>query len=109
MNHLFGGLVLAIGCALVAPAFAGSRDKAVFTILNESRDTVNCQMRRAGSNIREIVSIRAGKEWRGEYGSSAVRRLWCRNAVPVWHSIRPGVRYRMVPNRSGMIMFVAAP
>ena len=88
----------AAGTAIAQPA------GATFSVRNDTNRVMNCGVRKAGSSISDLVVLQPGAEWRQTYAKPKPRNFRCEDAAPVWYLLKSGIRYRLAPNRHGLIV-----
>jgi hypothetical protein len=101
------GPVLAFAAlAVAAPALAASA-KADYSVRNDTGKRIDCYTRVGGSSQTDRVVMRAGQTWSGRYSASKGVRLRCQGVLSTWHRLSPGIAYRAVEPRNGVILIRA--
>ena len=101
---LAAALLTAAGTSMAASAQSG----ATFTVRNDSKQYLDCAIRKAGSGVAEEMRLSPGQTWTRDYPKPKARNFRCEGAAPVWYLLHPGMVYRMVANRDGLIVLIPA-
>ena len=68
---------------------------------------MSCAVRKAGRTVGEDVALGRDRTWTQTYPKGGARAFRCMDAAPIWYTIRPGLTYRLAPNRDGLIVLTS--
>lgn len=81
----------------------------LYMVSNATARTFTCGVRREGRSVIDRFVIRSGEEWRQATHGSGRRSLLCDSSkITPRFRMWPGVRYRLVEDRMGRVIVVAA-
>jgi|GEM_PF-3660529 len=99
---------LALACAFIPEtALADESGPGTYTVRNETGRAMSCAVRKAGRTVGEDVALGRDRTWTQTYPKAGVRAFRCMDAAPIWYTIRPGLTYRLAPNRDGLIVLTS--
>ena len=93
---------LTAGLALAAPMAAqAQRGDNQISVRNDSSETLNCRVQRAGRSRFETVVLREGQVWNASDGAG--RTIYCDPpAAPIRYRLQVGTDYHIVPQRGSV-------
>ena len=107
MNRIMAATALLAAITAAAPAWAFAEGS--FSVRNDTGESQNCSIRRAGSNYAEPIILRAAGEWSGTSRSDRPSVLICRGpARDMTFRMQSGRRYALTKTGAGTLVLANA-